>query len=177
MTTGFDYVGAGNSTTKKDAQANAASDFVQYLIRQGVMNPKEVPNTSNTNSTGNLEQSIDCSTARAELNFHPNSNAKGKGTILLIFLILYIHTLSLLFPDYGNAYHPVTSSSNNQTTCSSDSINAAQEVVEAELVDFNASIHGGWTMENAKSKLHQFFQENHINTDYKFSAIGPDHNK
>ena len=56
-------------------------------------------------------------------------------------------------------------------------MNSAQEVVDAESVDFNASIHGSWTMENAKSKLHQYFQENHITADYKYSAIGPDHNK
>ena len=33
----------GNSTNKKDSQANAAKDFVNYLIRQGQMMPNEVP--------------------------------------------------------------------------------------------------------------------------------------
>lgn len=36
-------MGAGNSTNKKDAQANAAKDFIQYLVRQGLMSPKDVP--------------------------------------------------------------------------------------------------------------------------------------
>lgn len=40
---GFDYVGVGNSSNKKDAQANAAKDFVNFLVRQAVINPKEVP--------------------------------------------------------------------------------------------------------------------------------------
>lgn len=41
--TGFDYVGVGNSTNKKDAQANAAKDFVNFLVRQALVNPKDVP--------------------------------------------------------------------------------------------------------------------------------------
>lgn len=33
----------GNSTNKKDAQANAARDFCQYLVRQGQMKADEIP--------------------------------------------------------------------------------------------------------------------------------------
>lgn len=33
----------GNSTNKKDAQSNAARDFVNYLVRVGEMNSSEVP--------------------------------------------------------------------------------------------------------------------------------------
>lgn len=33
----------GNSTNKKDAQANAARDFVNYLVRVGQMSASEVP--------------------------------------------------------------------------------------------------------------------------------------
>uniref|UniRef100_A0A8C7IK65 RNA helicase n=1 Tax=Oncorhynchus kisutch TaxID=8019 RepID=A0A8C7IK65_ONCKI len=40
---GFNYTGMGNSTNKKDAQANAARDFVNYLVRVGEMNAAEVP--------------------------------------------------------------------------------------------------------------------------------------
>jgi len=40
---GFDYVAAGNSTNKKDAQANAAKDMVQYLVRVGRLSAGEVP--------------------------------------------------------------------------------------------------------------------------------------
>ena len=40
---GFDYVGCGNSTSKKDAQTNAAKDFCQYLVREGKLNAAEVP--------------------------------------------------------------------------------------------------------------------------------------
>lgn len=40
---GFSYIGMGNSTNKKDAQANAARDFVNYLVRVGEMSASEVP--------------------------------------------------------------------------------------------------------------------------------------
>ncbi len=40
---GYSYVGAGVSTSKKDAQANAARDFIQFLVRQGEMNDTEAP--------------------------------------------------------------------------------------------------------------------------------------
>ena len=31
------------STNKKDAQANAARDFIQFLVRQGAMDQSEIP--------------------------------------------------------------------------------------------------------------------------------------
>lgn len=40
---GFNYIGMGNSTNKKDAQTNAARDFVNYLVRVGEMSAAEVP--------------------------------------------------------------------------------------------------------------------------------------
>ena len=43
---------------------------------------------------------------------------------------------------------------------------------EAEDVDVNAGIHGNWTMENAKSMLHQFIQIRKIKTDYKYAMQG-----
>lgn len=40
---GFNYVGMGNSTNKKDAQSNAARDFVNYLVRVNEMKREEIP--------------------------------------------------------------------------------------------------------------------------------------
>ena len=48
---------------------------------------------------------------------------------------------------------------------------------QSEDCDFNAELHGNWTMENAKSRLHQFLQMNKIHTDYKYHVMGPDHNR
>jgi len=47
--------------------------------------------------------------------------------------------------------------------------------LQAEEADFTADLHGNWTLENAKSRLHQFMQTNHIKADYKYSVVGPDH--
>ncbi|KAJ7420062.1 ATP-dependent RNA helicase A [Pitangus sulphuratus] len=40
---GFNYVGMGNSTNKKDAQSNAARDFINYLVRVNEVKKEEVP--------------------------------------------------------------------------------------------------------------------------------------
>ena len=47
----------------------------------------------------------------------------------------------------------------------------------SEEIDLNAKLHGNWTVENAKGRLHQFFQKERINPDYKYSQVGPDHNR
>lgn len=39
----FTYIGAGNSTNKKDAERNAARDFCNFLIRSGKVNANELP--------------------------------------------------------------------------------------------------------------------------------------
>lgn len=36
-------MGAGNSTSKKDSQTNAALDFCQYLVRTGNLNQQDLP--------------------------------------------------------------------------------------------------------------------------------------
>ena len=47
----YSYTGVGNSTSKKDAQANAAQDFCSYLVRLGEMNQAEVPSVT---TVGNI---------------------------------------------------------------------------------------------------------------------------
>lgn len=41
--TGMPYVGAGNSTNKKDAEKNAARDFINFLVRSGEIDASDVP--------------------------------------------------------------------------------------------------------------------------------------
>ena len=81
----------------------------------------------------------------------------------------------------GEAYQPAGQRAGQQ-----DNVNFRQQYMEnmdrkrmedAEDVDVNASIHGNWTMENAKSMLHQFIQMNKIKADYTYSTMGPDHNR
>jgi len=51
------------------------------------------------------------------------------------------------------------------------------EMCQAEEADFTADLHGHWTLENAKSRLHQFLQTNRIKADYKYMPYGPDHSR
>lgn len=50
-------------------------------------------------------------------------------------------------------------------------------VADAEDCDVNARLHGNWTIDNAKGRLHQFMQMNKIHADYVYSHVGPDHSK
>lgn len=50
-------------------------------------------------------------------------------------------------------------------------------IFKAEDSDVNAEIHGFWTLENAKSRLHQYLQTNRINLDYKYTSTGPENNR
>ena len=47
----------------------------------------------------------------------------------------------------------------------------------SEEIDLNAKLHGNWTVDNAKGRLHQFFQKERINPEYKYNQVGPDHNR
>lgn len=56
-----------------------------------------------------------------------------------------------------------------------DRVQQSIRLEEAESLDVNAQIHGNWTIENAKAKLHQFMQMNRLQADYRYSPVGPDH--
>ncbi|CAF4066598.1 unnamed protein product, partial [Rotaria sordida] len=45
---------------------------------------------------------------------------------------------------------------------------------EQEETDTNAAIHGNWTIENAKGRLHQYLQKNNLSQEYKYTSSGPD---
>ena len=44
-------------------------------------------------------------------------------------------------------------------------------------MDLSADLHGNWTLENAKARLNQFFQKEKIQEEYKYTEMGPDHNR
>lgn len=77
----------------------------------------------------------------------------------------------------GQAYQGIHNDRKDQQWGYMDRIQQQKNVEEAEDLDVNAQIHGNWTIENAKSKLHQFMQTNKINTDYKYHVVGSDHAK
>lgn len=82
--------------------------------------------------------------------------------------------------DLGEAYRPYDSKNNNSNYSATSYMDRAQEQVkmeEAEALDVNASIHGNWTIENAKAKLNQFMQLHKIQANYKYVPVGPDHSR
>ncbi|XP_076321258.1 LOW QUALITY PROTEIN: ATP-dependent RNA helicase A-like [Tachypleus tridentatus] len=159
---GFDYTGVGNSTNKKDAQTNAARDFLQYLVRIGKLNQSEVPvefpsGALPTEQTEAQDETDGCQLPpgvppppHQAVGGHKNSQS-GIGTSYL-------------------PYHQ------GPPQDYLDRLNK-RRLEEAEDLDMNAGIHGNWTLDNAKSRLHQFFQQNKISAEYKYSQVGPDHNR
>ncbi|KAF5271033.1 hypothetical protein FQR65_LT05383 [Abscondita terminalis] len=153
---GHSYVGAGNSTNKKDAQSNAARDFVSFLVRQGLVNAKEVPTDLGLGVTNSDNVPVMQPLASQKPVFKDGMDPTS----------------------LGEAYRPLHQ--NDQADGNWNYMDRAQQqkrVEEAEDLDVNAQIHGNWTIENAKSKLHQFMQTNKINADYKYTPVGPDHTK
>lgn len=145
---GFPYVGAGNSTVKKDSEKNAARDFVQYLVRSGKVQSSDVP----------AEASVGVGPERVSTPPPPSMGGGGDHHQTNVFRD------GMGPQDLGNAYRPFIDRTQEQ-----------KKMEEAEGVDVNATIHGNWTIENAKAKLHQYMQMNKISADYKYSPIGPDH--
>lgn len=151
--TGYDYTGAGNSTNKKDAQGNASRDFINYLVRIGKVNSNDVPGdmlVAQTTGFNNASSSAGPAKSVFQDGMTPN--------------------------DIGQAYRPYNERGQGNYTYI-DRIAEQKKVEDAEDLDVNAGIHGNWTIENAKSKLHQFLQANKINADYKYVPVGSDHTR
>ncbi|XP_050427766.1 dosage compensation regulator [Adelges cooleyi] len=149
---GYNYVGAGNSTNKKDAQANASKDFLQFLIRQGAISADSLPgNIINSAPMGNTSATF---TSRLMSNI-PERSVYQQG-----------QTPNML----GEAYRPI---GREDFQFKDFLLNQGQKVEEAESLDVNAAVHGNWTIDNAKSRLNQYIQTNKLKElDYKYSFMG-----
>ncbi|ELT91287.1 hypothetical protein CAPTEDRAFT_220258 [Capitella teleta] len=161
---GHAYVGAGNSTNKKDAQTNAANDFIQYLIRTNIMKASDVPQSA----TPQAYQPIRAPSGSTDL---PDGRPAPHVSLGLGGMPAPIGKSML-----GSGGDPVPYQ-RGPPQAYLDALASKRQVEEAEEADFNADLHGNWTVENAKSRLHQYFQMNKINTDYKYTITGPDHNR
>ena len=78
----------------------------------------------------------------------------------------------------GQAYRPMHNDRQQSDFGPQSYLDRAQQQIkmeDAESLDMNAGIHGNWTIENAKAKLHQFMQMNKISADYRYQPVGPDH--
>ncbi|XP_071097710.1 ATP-dependent RNA helicase A-like [Haliotis cracherodii] len=158
---GYDYVGVGNSTSKKDAQANAARDFCQYLVRRSEMVASEIPG-------------LELTTAPPQ----PGADNFGEAPGLPGGRLQPHQTLGGADSKPMGAPREFPMYQRGPPQAYLDRLAADKRVMEeSEDVDLNADLHGNWTLENAKSRLHQFLQQHKIHTDYKYSMMGPDHNR
>lgn len=158
------YVGAGNSTNKKDAERNAARDFISFLVRTGKINPAEIPVDSGEGGGGDVPSAPAPTSA-----FHPGGQQSA-----------HVFRDGYGPQDLGQAYRPIQQDRDGEgrgygPQSYLDRAEQAAQMEEAESFDVNASIHGNWTIENAKAKLHQFMQMNKISADYRYKPVGPDH--
>ncbi|XP_049290301.1 dosage compensation regulator isoform X1 [Anopheles funestus] len=155
---GIDYIGVGNSTNKKDSEKNASQDFVSYLVRIGRIAEDAVPQ-----DTVGVPSEIDKPDA-------PSAQAAGPSMARAQHGPGNIFMKGFVPQDLGHAYRPYVPSK--------EDIKREQDNMEsAESLDVNASIHGNWTIENAKSKLNQWMQHHKIKAEFKYTSIGPDHAK
>ncbi|KGL99604.1 ATP-dependent RNA helicase A, partial [Charadrius vociferus] len=163
---GFNYVGMGNSTNKKDAQSNAARDFVNYLVRVNEMKKDEIPafGPAAGGTPDGHEAARDVTSSSSTL-----------GGPLPPHLILEAE-IGATPGNCGSRGAQWDRGANLKDYYSKREEQEVQATSESE-VDLNADLHGNWTLENAKARLNQFFQKEKIQEEYKYTEMGPDHNR
>lgn len=147
----------------QDAEKNASRDFVNFLVRIGRIPESDIPTEENdqqavpsTSSFGNQQPSSSYGQSSSSntgnlANFSPNQ--------------------------LGQAYRPAQYDDDLGQQSYMDRAQQQARMEEAESLDVNAGIHGNWTIENAKSKLNQFMQANKIQGEFRYTPVGPDHNR
>ncbi|XP_068807821.1 ATP-dependent RNA helicase A isoform X4 [Struthio camelus] len=170
---GFNYIGMGNSTNKKDAQSNAARDFVNYLVRVNEMKSEEIPTFGP--ATGDTPDGLMHGAAREVAG---SSSTLGGPLPPHLILKAEINNGPGAAPGssgYGGSQWD--RGANLKDYYSRKEEQEVQATLESEEVDLNAGLHGNWTLENAKARLNQFFQKEKIQGEYKYTQVGPDHNR
>ncbi|KAM9379414.1 ATP-dependent RNA helicase A isoform 1-T1 [Phaethornis superciliosus] len=165
---GFNYIGMGNSTNKKDAQSNAARDFINYLVRVNEMKKEEIPafGLAVCDNPDGHEAARDVTGSSPTL-----------GGPLPPHLLIQAEIGNGPGAAPGNCGEAqCNQGANLRGYCSKSEEQEVQATSDSE-VDLNSDLHGGWTLENAKARLNQFFQKEKIQEEYKYTEMGPDHNR
>ncbi|XP_062271002.1 LOW QUALITY PROTEIN: ATP-dependent RNA helicase A protein-like, partial [Scomber scombrus] len=196
----YNYTGMGNSTNKKDAQTNAARDFVNYLVRLG--------DCRSPSSRGLASQNVISLTEEEEEEEEGGNGGFGNlppSGPLPPHLVVKIEkddsssgpvpgVTGLGYSGGGGAGGGARGGggqweqgaaeggqwergANLKEYYAKRDEQEAQATLESEEVDLNANLHGNWTLENAKARLNQFFQKEKTSAEYKYSQVGPDHNR
>uniref|UniRef100_A0A914VJY0 RNA helicase n=1 Tax=Plectus sambesii TaxID=2011161 RepID=A0A914VJY0_9BILA len=170
-----DYVGMGNSTNKKDAATNAARDFCQYLVREGLMAASDIPQFNQSSIEGGASDGWggppQAEVAPSEQWGEWSGNGNGQSNAPSAPSTESTASGQV----FGAPWRPPPSAHQNYV----DQLSAkrAEEVTQSESVDFRADIHGGWTLDNCKQRLNEFSQKTKQHLVYEHKPVGPDHNK
>ncbi|NWU99713.1 DHX9 helicase, partial [Upupa epops] len=163
---GFNYVGMGNSTNKKDAQSNAARDFVNYLVRVNEMKKEEVPAFKVIGDTPDGHDAVRSVTGSSTTLGGPPPPH-----------LLIKNEIGAAPGNFGCHEAQWDRGANLKDYYSRREEQEGQAVSHRSEVELNAELHGNWTLENAKARLNQFFQKEKIQEEYKYTEMGPDHNR
>ncbi|KAL6091059.1 hypothetical protein STEG23_027253, partial [Scotinomys teguina] len=171
---GFNYAGMGNSTNKKDAQSNAARDFVNYLVRINEVKSEEVPAVGIVPPPPILTDTSDSTASTGE-----GAPAPMGGPLPPHLALKAAENNSGVESSsgYGSPGPTWDRGANLKDYYSRKEEQEVQATLESEEVDLNAGLHGNWTLENAKARLNQYFQKEKIQGEYKYTQVGPDHNR
>ncbi|VDL74592.1 unnamed protein product [Nippostrongylus brasiliensis] len=143
---GHSYVGLGNSLNKKDAGTNAAMDFCNYLVRQGLLKASDVPALE--------ASSLEATTAvplTSDFGGAPGSFFKTEGTPS--------EPKTEPTSGFGEVSAVPQWERGPQSAHDKYVTQRADEIAQSESVDLKAEIHGGWTMDNSKKALNEFLQK------------------
>lgn len=146
---GQPHVGLGVSVNKKDAATNAARDFAQFLIRQKILDPSEMPAlTASSLEATNIEltpggwddqsKGGDASGKTSFFGYSSNVERAAGNDIL---------SAAYIAPPKPKTEHEKYVAQR------------AEEVAQSESVDLRSDIHGGWTVDNSKRHLNEFIQK------------------
>ncbi|XP_053928461.1 ATP-dependent RNA helicase A isoform X2 [Cuculus canorus] len=163
----------GSSTNKKDAQSNAARDFVNYLVRVNEMKREEVPAFGP--ATGDA---LDGHEAARDVS---GSSSTLGGPLPPHLIIAAEQTKIGNGPDAASGTSGSSGAQWDRGANLKDYYSKREEqevqATSQSEVELDADLHGGWTLENAKARLNQFFQKEKIQEEYKYTEMGPDHNR
>ncbi|KJH50005.1 hypothetical protein DICVIV_03878 [Dictyocaulus viviparus] len=163
---GHNYVGLGNSLSKKVClinhivasvvarRTNAAMDFCNYLVRQGLLKASEVPALE--------ASSLQATATPSEVYGFGESE---RGSFFKTEVTEMGGDAEQNFASYDSACNVFAQQCNamewQRAPSAHDKYVAqkAEEIAQSESVDLKAEIHGGWTMDNSKKALNEFLQK------------------
>ncbi|KAI1724175.1 double-stranded RNA binding motif domain-containing protein [Ditylenchus destructor] len=168
----INYVGVGNSTSKKDAGTNAARDFGAHLVREGLINASELPS---------LTASALESTATPGSGWH-NASYEMKPDYAAVNVgggIMNVGGAVESTPAPFTAVNQPHPHHSRQMNMHDQYVGQkADEIQQSESVDLGANIHGGWTMDNCLQALNEYCQKNRQPLiDFNIHMTGDDHSR